>query len=84
MSAASASLYTDFDIAAQSDASPQLLFDMEQAGRLSLGTLYNELRRRNILGDTFDAEREERELGPLVPPDGEPGFGAPDDPTVAA
>jgi hypothetical protein len=82
MSAASVSLYTDFDIAAQSDDTPKLLFEMEQKGRLTLGTLYEELRRRNVLGETFDAQREESELGPLVPPDGEPGFGAVDDPTT--
>lgn len=66
-------LFKDFAAATLAEASAALLLQMANAGKLSITTLINELKRRGILGQDVEAEKEQDLLadeGPPEPPQG--------------
>lgn len=61
-------VYTDFALEAGEDLSPPWLLTMRSSGDLSQPTLWEEMRRRNVLSPQFDPDEEAKRLAKEVPP----------------
>lgn len=62
---------TDFAIELGEDKAPETLLTMNERGKLSTQTLWQEFKRRNILSPEFDAEIEEERILAEVPGGGD-------------
>jgi hypothetical protein len=70
----SVSLYKDFGAATLSDASAQLVADLNARGLLSRETTLGELKRRGVLADTVDPDEEAERVASEPPPLGTAGI----------
>lgn len=70
--------YKDFGVTSLSDATAQLLADINMSGKLSNQTLISELKRRNIVSPDVDFEEEQERIQQdgLRQPDHRPTHGA--------
>lgn len=55
-------LFDDYGAATMSDASAQLIRDLQQGGLISKETAINELKRRGVLAETVDPDKEAEQV----------------------
>ena len=61
-------IFNEFGVSSMTDATAQLLLDMNVAGKLSNATLFREIKRRGIVGDDAEWETEAELIKKQPPP----------------